>query len=156
MGTNIKQFEKSLRQAKAVKVDGTFLAFQRNVALAVYDAVAVAIRDVSEQKEFGSPKLTGRFVGSHNIAINRVDTSVLPPAPNDERDFYTRKPPELIEAILKPLKLGDTINISNAVPYATDLEGGTSRKTPRGIYRVTARFVAALLSTQKPRFLPKQ
>ena len=71
-----------------------------------------------------TPVDTGRARGSWTIAVNQADRAVLPPAP--PRHKYPR-PHVPVGITVKP---GDTIWISNNLPYITALEDGHSKQTP--------------------------
>lgn len=102
---------------------------------------------------FRSPVKHGRFRASHRISINKIDPSVEPPPPPGAPIIsqIAGTPPsgkELAYAlgVLGQVKWGDTIYISNNLPYAKKLEGGSSAHTshrPDGIYGATFHEQAA-------------
>ena len=102
---------------------------------------------------FRSPVKHGRFRASHRIGINKVDGSVEPP-PQPNAPVISQiagTPPsgkEMAYAVgqLSKVKWGDTIHITNNLPYAKKLEGGSSAQTnhrPDGIYGATFQELAA-------------
>lgn len=94
-----------------------------------------------------SPVDTGRFRVSWRVGINRTDlgtaaprlstrTSPLPAPPpfSAEDESHLRRN----EALILKAKFGDTVNISNNVPYAGELERGKSRgQAPHGVLALT-------------------
>jgi hypothetical protein len=96
---------------------------------------------------FGSPVLTGRYYTSHRISFGTLDTTVSPEAP--EGTVY----PELgffnVDDFVDRFTLGQTVYISNALPYAIDLEEGYSQfKAPQGIYGVSLSSAEAYYVSQ--------
>lgn len=100
-----------------------------------------------------SPVDTGRFRASNRISVNKIDTSVEPPRENrSSKAGGTRAATatDLATASSKVsrAKFGDTIHITNSLPYAKPLENGSSAQTnnqPDGIYGAThAELVATL------------
>lgn len=91
-----------------------------------------------------SPVDTGRFRSSNRISINSPDVSV-----EADRGPSTGKGgapypggPELNKAsqMLQSASFGDTLHITNNLPYARPLEDGSSQQTnrqPDGIYGAT-------------------
>jgi hypothetical protein len=115
-------------------IENQLLGFVRTVVVDGWDMVT---SDVEATGDIGSPVYSGRFRGSHQIAVNGKDPSTLPPAPNRQRNFYNSPPRSKAETVLANIKLGDTINISNSLDYAGGIEDGTiSSKTPRGVYLI--------------------
>lgn len=94
-----------------------------------------------------SPVLTGRYRGSHRISVNRVDTSFLSGV--GPRDVAAHgQPPtgfEIATALqrLADFRFGDTIHISNNLPYALPLERGHSRQAPAGVYALAFLIMVA-------------
>lgn len=94
-----------------------------------------------------SPVRHGRFRGSNRISVNAPDLSVEPPivgSSNIEGQPKRGDPPTAQEFAratrsLAQVRFGDTIHITNALPYAKRLEEGWSSQTPgpRGIYGAT-------------------
>lgn len=83
-----------------------------------------------------SPVDTGRFRASWRIGVNEADTSVSPP--RKRRSAKQGAPPTAGEggragAKIDEAKFGDTIIISNNLPYARPLELGHSGQAPQGI-----------------------
>ena len=87
--------------------------------------------------QFGSPVLTGQYYTNHRIRVNGIDTSVTYLANPDPDKPVAGLP--LTKAVLEltKFKLGDSITISNSLPYAQRLEEGWSKfKAPEGIYQI--------------------
>lgn len=98
-----------------------------------------------------SPVDTGRFRSSHRLGINQADLSV-----SEERSGGVAESSpypgglELSKARsdLARAKFGDTIHITNNLPYAQPLEDGSSGQTnkePGGIYQATFDEISAKL-----------
>ncbi len=73
-----------------------------------------------------SPVDTGRFRGNWNSSINSVDYSI------DSASAGALNP------VVSKLKIGDTFNFTNNLPYAERLEfGAWSDQAPQGMVRIT-------------------
>lgn len=88
-----------------------------------------------------SPVRTGRFRGSWRIGINRVDDTV-------NEVVSTETPGSLslglageelgkATAALAAAHFGDTIHITNNLPYAERIENGWSDQAPQGVLALT-------------------
>ena len=100
--------------------------FSRKVGIAagtVQKSIAV---DLFKRIVRNTPVDTGRARGSWTMAVNQADRTVLPPAPKGTV-YPAPKTPGLT------VKSGDTIWISNNLPYITSLEDGHSKKAPAGM-----------------------
>jgi hypothetical protein len=102
---------------------------------------------------FGSPVASGRLAASMRLEINAIDRSNEPadsnyryPSGNGPRDL----PPRTIAnpavsrtaAKLRRFKLGDTVFVSNTVPYIRRIETGRhSWQTPDGVFGPTVRNI---------------
>lgn len=148
---NVNDFD---RQARA--------AARRTIAQATGTIVAVAqeayselVKNAREAGPTGSPVASGRFAGSFRVGINQIDPSTEPrdpnyryppgtgPRPLPPRTIRNQKA-ALIAAVLRKFKLGDTIFISNSVPYVRRIElGRHSWQTPDGVFAPTMRAVVA-------------
>lgn len=96
-----------------------------------------------------SPIKTGRYRASHRIGVDAMDTSVEPvrttlstlsigAAPTSEEVTY-------LSAMLKKVKFGTRVILSNSLVYAKKLEAGSSAQNNNkydGIYGDTSREVA--------------
>lgn len=84
-----------------------------------------------------TPKRTGRAQSSWTMAVNRVDRTVKPAG----RKSY---PPAKAPAVKN--KVGDTIWISNNLPYIESLEQGRSRQqAPHGMVAISIEEVKSQL-----------
>lgn len=148
---NVSQFDRGAREAS------------RRVVQEATEAIrAVAIDAYTEiQKETdgrtGSPVASGRLAASTRLSLNGIDSSIEPedrgyeyPPAREHRYSKANLPPRTIRnravasvsAKLRTFKLGDTIFISNSVPYIRRIEiGGHSWQTPGGVFEVTMRAV---------------
>lgn len=134
----------------------------RSMTLAFYTET---VGDV-KQYGVGSPVASGRFASSVRVSINSIDTST---APRDPRYRYPsgkgprQLPPRTIRntqtaakvaALLRTWKLGDTIYISNSVPYVRKIEvGGHSWQAPDGVFEPVARKIVAKFQNARIRIL---
>ena len=77
-----------------------------------------------------SPVDSGRFRKNWNVAINEI---------NYQTDFEVQNiAVQRSVKVVENYRLGDTINITNSLPYAARLEyEGWSKQTPDGTVRVT-------------------
>lgn len=81
-----------------------------------------------------TPVLTGRLRGNWRVGINQPDTY-------SDVDFFDptgEQGQAEAKEIARNAKAGDTIYISNALPYAGPIERGHSKKAPQGMLHVTA------------------
>lgn len=103
-----------------------------------------------------SPVDTGRFRASNRMGINRPNLSVVPPREGQSVAAGEATGPELQSALTKiaSVRWGDSIHITNNLPYAISLERGHSGQAPRGIYGLTfqeliANFNATVASVKQ-------
>lgn len=94
-----------------------------------------------------SPVLTGRFRANWRVAINVVDTSTssgtsraAPASPPDGEELARAA------SKIQTAKFGDTIHLSNSLPYAGRLEQGWSKQAPNGVLNETLRELKANIS----------
>lgn len=99
----------------------------RQSAEVVLERVRIFGRDAYRGVVHDSPVKTGQFRASWNLSLNGPDDRLPPqdrpayPAPGDER-----------LSALASLKVGDTVWLSNAQPYAQRLANGWSKQAPPG------------------------
>lgn len=144
-------FRTALRkEAAAVPVMVT--ALQKHALADAFGMLATP-RDELGSPPFGSPRLTGRFIASLRVSVGSPDTSYEPelsqhpvhgdqplyPLP-DEQDAMNR---------LAGLQAFQRVMVTQSVPYARDIEGGFSRKTPRGVFLNTYTTFAAAAQSYK-------
>lgn len=132
----------------------------RAVALETYSELTTPI---SQAVEFGSPVASGRFVSSMRIGINQIDTTTSPPDPGYHYPAGKGPralPPRTIannrisaaSAKLQAFTLGDTVYITNSVPYVRRIEvGGHSWQAPNGVFGPTVRNVIRKFADSKLR-----
>jgi hypothetical protein len=113
------------------KAGGNATQFVKSVALRV-DAALVEKSAVD----------TGRFRANWNLSINGVDTSTT-----EDKDKEGRVTVAKSFAALSAFRLGDTINITNSLPYALRLEYGYSKQKPLGMVRLTIAELGEYFST---------
>lgn len=91
-----------------------------------------------------SPVKTGRFRANWRVGVNRVDLTDSGPVPPGVAQPI---PPTIASEQSKLLraKYGDTVYVTNNVPYAGELNIGTSPQAPIGIFRVVIPRVQAQL-----------
>lgn len=97
-----------------------------------------------------SPVRTGRFRASNRISINALDATFEPDRKNLSTAAGASRPATATdlakaEKVLKRAQFGDSIIISNSLPYAQFLEDGGSGQAPEGIYGATFRELTANL-----------
>lgn len=153
---NSKEFGAEIDAAIQKEWVGKFVQFHRTVAIEAYKAIQTDSRSVGIK--YGSPVMTGRYSGSHTIAINSTDTSVLPSpgkhnlnssSPPSAR-IVNAKPLSQVSAILQKLKAFDFVTIANSLFYAQTLElGGSKLKAPNGVYEVTVKFIEEKFANAK-------
>ncbi len=97
-----------------------------------------------------SPVDTGRFRGSWRIGVNEVDLSTFDPgsgedddedAPASAGDPVSSEESNRALKALGPAKFGDTIFVTNNLPYAQRLEDGWSDQAPNGMVSLTVQEI---------------
>lgn len=127
MATNFKEFNrKMIKAAKNLTVVQGVL-FHKKISLEV-------LRGVVEM----SPVKTGRFRGNWQLGLDLKPTSEIPMPEAKDRDPF-------IEGLgaIAPLRFGQTVWITNNVPYAIPLEEGHSKQAPVGMVKVTLARIGA-------------
>lgn len=153
---NLGQFDRQARRA-AEQVAAEATETIRAVALDLYSEVQKESDDVS-----GSPRASGRLAASTRLEINEIDPTFEAEDPNydypsaeihkyDRDNLPARtirnRPISRISAKLRRFRLGDTIFVSNSVPYIRRIEiAGHSWQTPDGVFERSARVVVARFS----------
>lgn len=82
----------------------------------------------------GTPVDTGRARANWNCAVNEIDRS------NSEN---TQLDGMKAMVAFQGAKLGDTLTITNSLPYVEGLEHGNSKQAPNGMVAVTVEDVKA-------------
>lgn len=137
----------------------------RSIGLQAYRDLTQRAWDVG--RAFGSPVASGRFAASMRLSLNQLDKSVAPedkayryPTPEKHKRNANNLPGRTIRnlplsqisLVLRRFKLGDTIYISNSVPYVRRIEvGGHSWQTPGGVFAPTIRKIAKQFARVKVR-----
>lgn len=101
----------------------------------------------------GSPIASGRYVASMRVSVNHIDHSSEPadpkykyppgrgPRPLPARTIANR-PISRVSAGLRTFRLGDTIYVTNSVPYVRRIERSRhSWQAPDGVFGPVARLV---------------
>lgn len=145
---NLGNFDKQARAAHRQVVAQAEEAI-RSVALDAY----TTLQEDAKESDVGSPIASGRYVSSMRVGINQIDPSSEPEDPNyryptEGRDLPPRtinnRAVARVSALLRTFKLGDTIFLSNSVPYARRIErDGHSWQAPDGVFEPTFRKVIA-------------
>lgn len=91
-----------------------------------------------------SPVDTGRFRSSWRVAVNGLDDSVAEELPKDTASAAgvsqgsDPTPTEIARGNdILSARFGDTINITNNLPYAVPIEEGHSGQAPQGVLRLS-------------------
>jgi hypothetical protein len=104
---------------------------------------------------FGSPVWTGRYYSSHKITFGALDLSTSPET--DQLRAYSELPDYSKEEFIQKFTVGETVYISNAVPYAIDIEEGiASQKTPEGVFGVSLTSAEAYFVSQGARAVTRK
>lgn len=89
-----------------------------------------------------SPVDTGRFRGNWNVAVGAADTSAAKAPDKSGGQAIALGSQQIAGATgLQP------IFVTNSLPYASELERGTSTQAPRGMVAVTAAEIRTALRT---------
>ena len=121
-----KQFEKQLKKyLKVVKSTGT-----KEIRALSLEALKLVMRK--------SPVNEGTFRGNWQVGLNNINMSIEEDITNNASyGRFDRKAFDRGNQVVGSLKSGDTVNVSNALPYANRLEYGWSDQAPIGMVRVT-------------------
>lgn len=144
------EFERQARREQA-QIVAEAVEAHRAVSLTLYKALIGRAWDNGGQ--WGSPVASGRYVASMRVSLNALDTSTAPADPSyryPSREQHggnadalpkrtVRNPPiSAVAATLRGFRLGDTIYVSNAVPYVRRIEiAGHSWQAPGGVFEPT-------------------
>lgn len=85
-----------------------------------------------------SPVDTGRFRSNWNASVGAADTSTSAAAGSDAKGRSA--------AVLEGWKAGQTIMLTNSLPYAKRLENGWSQQAPYGFVRLSVQLYSQALS----------
>lgn len=151
---DLATFKRNLDLAYSERFIARFVEYHKKVSLVVFQYLTT---DAAIGNNYGSPVYSGRFLASHNIAINKIDTSVVAEHPEvasgqvswPDAPSYTLQAKGMSTAarVLAALKPFDMVYASNNLPYARDLELGKSKfKAPFPIFLTVALKVAARFS----------
>jgi len=162
---NVNDFDKQARRAQ----ERVVLEAKEAITSVALDAYHSLQAPAHEAGEGGSPVASGRYTASMRVELNRIDPSAepedegydYPPAEvhkynprNLPRRTIANRPISRIAAKLRGFRLGDTIYISNSVPYVRRIEVGRhSWQTPDGVFEVTVRAVVARFRHARVRIL---
>lgn len=100
----------------------------------------------THSRPFGSAVRTGRYSASIRFSVNNIDRTAEPDANHEGGDLAPDQRliplPSVREATsaLSKFKLGDVIYVTITLDYADELEEGSSRKAPGGIFGPTMLF----------------
>lgn len=123
--------------------DETRKSFIKRIILMNTDLIGYIIGDY--KGEFGTPIETGRAQSSWRISINTPDLSMEPRSTKESPKNYRGKKQSFAaeSAKLKNFKkLGDSIYISNSLPYIYKLEyGGHSKQNSYFVAKATKRVI---------------
>jgi len=151
MSKSLDVFTGQLRAQQVEMVANATESF-RSLALAAYHDLQ---KDAKTASGYGSPVASGRFASSMRVSLDSVDTSTAAPDPEykypkgkGKRQLPERtiqnQPISNVSLLLRRFKLGQTIYISNSVPYGRRIEvGGHSWQTPGGVFAPTMRKLMA-------------
>lgn len=148
---NVNDFDRQARQAEQQVVGEA----KETIIAAALDLYQTVSRDTNNSRGglTGSPVASGRFASSTRVSINSIDSSVAKADPNyryplgkGPRPLPPRtipnQPVSRVAALLRTFKLGDTIWVSNSLPYSRRIEVGRhSWQTPDGVFSVAVRAV---------------
>lgn len=108
----MKSIREQCEAAYKKKVEGTLTETMRTVALDAFAGIGLA-----------TPVKSGRARANWNIAVNTVDRSTT--QDTTQPDYIGEA-----QAATENLKISDTINISNNLPYIRRLNNGYSKQAP--------------------------
>lgn len=139
---DVSQFDRQAHAAARLVVAAGEEAI-RSIALEMYSSLQTEALTVGGG--YGSPVASGRLAASMRLGINQIDNSTAPADPDykyREPRTIRNQPISRIAAQLRTFRLGDTIYISNSVPYIRRIElGRHSWQTPDGVFNPTVREI---------------
>ncbi len=141
----MKDLDRQIQAAKE-KIIKRAIEIQKAVALTTYNYITTPNDTPGDyrSRSYGSPRLTGRFVASHTIAINRIDTTVQPENLAGVENPLAPPNKSIAASTLHGLHLGDIIYIANSLDYAKELEyDSPSMKAPTGVYIIASLKVSS-------------
>lgn len=107
------------------------------------DKAEMVVRKTALELQSGmierSPVDTGRFKSNWTCGVGAVNTDTSA-APRTDAEGRTR-------TVLEGWKPGQTIFLTNSLPYARRLENGWSKQSPNGMVRLTVQAYAQALKT---------
>lgn len=120
-------------------------AFKRHFAALLKkagDNAEIVVRKTALELQGGmiemSPVDTGRFKGNWQCGVGYVNADTNAAANSDAKGRT--------ELALQSWKVGQTIFLSNSLPYARRLEYGWSKQSPGGMVRITVQNYSAALA----------
>ena len=120
-------------------------AFKRDFAALLAKAGGKAVLvvrktalDLQSQMIDMSPVLTGRFKGNWQAGVGGVNTDTSAAAGSDAKGRTA--------VVLEGWKPGQTIYLTNSLPYARPLEYGHSQQAPGGMVRLTVQNYSEALA----------
>ena len=149
MASNARNFDRESRRAARIVVAEAEEAI-RSVALELFSDLRTDAKTVAG---YGVPIASGRLAASMRLEINSVDRSresadpdYKYPAGSGPRPLPPRTIPNppisRTAATLRRYRIGDTIYVSNTVPYIRRIETGRhSWQTPDGVFGPTVRNI---------------
>lgn len=127
-----------------------FAALMQRTGADVDLLVRRVVGDFQRSLVLRSPVDTGRFRGNWQCGVGAVDTRV-DSAPDKQGAAAIAN----AHAVMRSWKAGQTIYLTNSLPYARRLEYGWSAQQPQGMVRVTVHEYAQRLAAQVAQ-LPKK
>jgi hypothetical protein len=119
-----KSIDQQIKEAMAKKVVGQTQEIYQAVVLELYKRITA--NSLQAGIAYGSPVLTGHYYANDTVARGRIDTTIRGPNPEGEENPYPGLPLTNAAAALVGLRLGETTDIANSLPYAQLLEEGHS------------------------------
>lgn len=143
---NLSQFTSEIRSEQKRLIANATEAI-RSMALSLYTNLQMPALEAGGG--YGSPVASGRYASSMRLSINQIDATYAPadrnykyppghgPRPLPKRTI-ANAPVSSVSARLRTFRLGDTIYVSNSVPYVRRIEiGSHSWQTPGGVFTPT-------------------
>ena len=123
-------------------------AFRRDFAALLNkagDKAELVVRNAALELQSGMVAMavvdTGRFKGNFQCGVGAVNTTTDSPPDKDGGATIGRT-----QAVLEGWKVGQTIWLTNSLPYARRLEYGHSMQMPNGCVRLTVQNYSAALA----------
>lgn len=101
--------------------------------------LTLLVAETDARLKMRSPVLTGRFRASWSIGVGQLNPTVAPESGGGQ-------PVVSAHPSIPAVTIGQTVYLSNSLPYARPLEYGWSTQAPAGMVRLTAQEAPQIIA----------